>query len=299
MGLYLPDWFQSQFSTNVQMVLQYKGSVLRPLVTPGTYTGSDAASPVNFIGTVEMDDVTDRFAPMPRKDITKERRWISPTDSDLPVQLDSFDKLRTAVEPESAETMAAVAAAGRRIDRHILRAFYATAKIGVKGAGTKNYDTNNTVTVSIGGTNSRISVEKLLAMREKMKRNFVQFDQEEVFVGITAYDETALMREMQIVSSDYSGKDAPVLVDGKLKKFLGFNFVPCELIESELAGTNVVKLPVWCKSGMNFGIWGEIKTSISKRNDLRGEPWQLYITLTAGATRLEEGKVYQIESYRS
>lgn len=298
MGLNLPDWFQSQFSTNVQMTLQYRGSVLRPLVTPGTYTGSDMASPVNFIGTVEMDDVTDRFAPMGRKDISKERRWIVPTDSDLPVQIDSFDKLRTAIEPESAETMAAVMACGRRIDRHILKAMFADAKTGVKGGSTKPYTSGNTVTVSIGGTNSRINVEKLLALKELMKRNFVQFDQEEIYIPLTAYDETALLREMQVVSSDFNGGDAPVLREGKIKRFLGFNFVDCELVETECAGTNKVTLPVWCKSGMHFGIWNDIKTSISKRNDLRGEPWQLYVTLSAGATRLEEGKVYGIESYR-
>lgn len=298
MGLYLPDWFQTQFSTNVQMQLQYRGSVLRGLVTNGQYTGSDLASPVNFIGTVEMEDVTDRFAPMSHKDVTKERRWISPVDSDLPLRLDSFDKLRTAIEPESPETMAAVAAGGRRIDRHILNSFFATAKKGVKGAGTVSYDTNNTVTVSVGGTNSRLNVEKLLTVREKMKRAFVQFDQEEVYIIITAYDETALFREVQIVSNQYSGNDAAVLRDGKVKRFLGFNFVECELAETEMAGTNKVTLPVWCKSGMNFGIWDELSTSISKRNDLRGEPWQLYLKMTAGATRLEEGKVYGVESYR-
>jgi hypothetical protein len=39
--------------------------------------------------------------------------------------------------------------------------------------------------------------------------------------------------------------------------------------------------------------------TVSQRNDLRSIPWQLYTIMTAGSTRLEEDKVYAIESYRA
>jgi hypothetical protein len=45
---------------------------------------------------------------------------------------------------------------------------------------------------------------------------------------------------------------------------------------------------------MHLGIWDEVATDISKRTDLQGLPWQAYVTMTAGATRLEEAKVVQI-----
>jgi len=75
--------------------------------------------------------------------------------------------------------------------------------------------------------------------------------------------------------------------------------VYCELIESVAAGTNEVNVPVWAKSGMYLGIWNDINSDISRRNDIRGIPFQSYVTLTCGATRLEENKVYNIESYRA
>jgi hypothetical protein len=93
--------------------------------------------------------------------------------------------------------------------------------------------------------------------------------------------------------------DKPVLKDGRVNRFLGIEMVHCELIEAQAAGTNEVDVPVWCKSGMHLGIWNDITTSISKRNDLQGEPYQSYVYLTVGATRLEENKVYNIESYRA
>ena len=53
-------------------------------------------------------------------------------------------------------------------------------------------------------------------------------------------------------------------------------------------------IPVYVKSGMHFGMWNDIKTDISQRNDLQNIPWQVYVTLTGGATRIEEKKVVQI-----
>jgi hypothetical protein len=38
---------------------------------------------------------------------------------------------------------------------------------------------------------------------------------------------------------------------------------------------------------------------VSVRNDLQGEPWQLYVKGSFGATRIDEKKVFNIESYRA
>jgi len=46
-------------------------------------------------------------------------------------------------------------------------------------------------------------------------------------------------------------------------------------------------------------MWNDITTDVSQRKDLRGMPWQAYVYGTFGATRLEENKVYAIESYRA
>jgi hypothetical protein len=151
--------------------------------------------------------------------------------------------------------------------------------------------------VAVGGANSKLNVAKLKAAKELMMSKHIDFDTEEVYVGITAADHASLLNEIQIVSTDFNSR--PVLVDGKVTEFLGFKFVHCELIETQLAGTNEVTLPVWCKSGMYLGLWNDIENSVSKRNDLQGEPWQLYTKMTAGATRLEEDKVFAIESYRA
>ena len=294
----LPEWYARQYSTNIQLLLQYQGSKLSPLVTTGTYVG-DQASPVDQVGSVEMQEVTQRFAPMGRVDAPLDRRWVFPRDFDLPQLVDKFDKLRLLTDPESTFVQNGVIAAGRQKDRVILSSFFASARVGTNGSTPKAFTSANEVDVAVGGANSRLNVEKFLAVRELMRANHVDLEMEPVYCILTAKDESALLKEIQITSSEFSGKDAPVLVDGRLVRFLGINFVYCELAEEMLAGTNEVTIPVWVKSGMHIGIWNDIRTSISQRHDLQGEPWQAYIYATFGGTRIDEDKVYAIESYRA
>lgn len=314
MSINIPDHYTISFSTNVMLLLQEKGSKLRMCVSEGSYTGKQA-SPVDQIGSVEMLDVTNRFAPMGRVDVSLDRRWVTPSDFDLPQLIDTFDKLRLLTDPESSYTQNAVFAAGRKMDRLIILAFLAAAKTGEQGATSTSFGNavsgRNQVTVSFGATNSKLTVAKLLDIKRQMRANSVDFDVEEVYCGLTAADEASLLNEIQIISSDFNGGDRPVLKDGKVQRFLGINFVYCEMVETVAgkglgvaptggtANTNLAEIPVWCKSGMHLGIWNDITTSISRRNDLRGEPWQSYVTATFGATRLEENKVYNVESYRA
>jgi hypothetical protein len=280
------------------MKLQIMGSKLAGLVSTGSYVG-DQASVVDQISSIETQDVTQRFAPMGRVDAAVDRRWVFPTDSDLPQLIDKFDKLRLLTDPESIYVQNATMAFGRRKDRHILSAFFGTAKTGVAGATSTSFTSGNEIDVAVGGANSRLNVQKLLAVKELMRAQFVDLEMEPVYCILTAKDESALLQEIQIVSSEFNGNDKPVMQDGKLTRFLGINFVYCELAESVLAGTNEVTIPVWVKSGMHLGIWGDVQTSISQRHDLQGEPWQAYGKMTMGATRVEENKVYAIESYRA
>jgi hypothetical protein len=296
MSANLPTHFVQQYSTNIQLLLQQKGSKLRNTVTTGAYTGKQA-SPVDQFGAVEMQSVAGRFSPMTRVDAAADRRWVFPLDYDLPQLIDEFDKLRLITDPSSTYVQNAVMAAGRQMDRLICSAFTGTAKTGESGATSTSFTAANEVDVAVGGANSKLNVAKIKAVRELMMARHIDFDMEECYIGITAADHASLLNEIQVVSTDFNSR--PVLVDGKLTQFLGFNLVHCELIETALAGTNEVTLPVWVKSGMHLGIWNDIQNSVSRRNDLQGEPWQVYTKMTAGATRLEENRVFAIESYRA
>jgi hypothetical protein len=65
--------------------------------------------------------------------------------------IDKFDKLRLLTDPESKMVENGVLAAGRRMDKHILNAFFADAKTGVSGASTTTFTAANEVDVAVGG----------------------------------------------------------------------------------------------------------------------------------------------------
>jgi hypothetical protein len=288
----------SQFSTNIELLLQQKGSKLRGAVSTGNHVGS-AASPVDQIGSVEAQLVTSRFAPMTRVDAPMDRRWVYPSDYDLPQLIDEFDKLRLLTDPKSSYVTNATYALGRKIDVAIINATTGAAKTGQNGGTTTNVLAGNEVDVAVGGANSKLNVQKLKAVVEIAMTNEIDLDEDPLFIAVPAVDYAALWNEIQVISSDFNEGEKPVLKDGKIMSFMGINFIHVQMIETEAAGTNEVNLPVWAKSGMYLGMWNDITTSISVRNDLQSEPWQAYAKGTFGATRLDEKKVFNIESYRA
>ena len=292
MSINIPGHFSTQFSANLEMLLQQKPSKLEQYVTIGHYKG-EAGSPVNQLGAVEMQEVLSRFAPMGRVDVANDRRWVYPKDWDLPQLIDTFDLLRTVVDPKSAYVQNAHFAANRTKDTTILSAALGDAKTGVAGATTTIFPASQVVAVTEGSTgNSGLNVAKLMAARQKLRAAEVDLDMEKLVMVISAEEEVDLMREATVISSDYNG-GRPVLTDGKLSHFMGFDFIHSERLPVD--GSGYRRVVAWAKSGMHLGKWNDLTTSISTRNDLQGEPWQVYAKMTIGATRIEEKKVVEIK----
>lgn len=290
----LDTFYVEQFSMNVNTLVQQKGSRLRPAVMSGSHVGSQA-SPVDQVAPVVASKVVSRFAPMGRVDASLDRRWVFPVDYDLPQLVDQFDKLRLIVDPESTFVTNAVYAMGRAMDDEILAAFTGAAKTGVNGGTTTNILSANTVGVSTGGTTSSLNVAKLRAAK-KLLLSYDVDPEEEIYAAVSAKEHDALLNEIQIISSDFNGGDQPVLKEGKVTRFLGVNFIHTERVltgTDDASGTSN-SIPIWAKSGMYMGVWQDINASVSQRNDLQGEPWQVYVKGTFGATRLEEKKIIRV-----
>lgn len=287
----LPDHYVQQYSTNLQLLLQQKGSKLRGTVMSGGHVGKQA-SPVDQIGAIAAQKVVGRFNPMGRVDAPVDRRWVFPVDYDLPQLIDHFDKLRLLTDPQSSYVLNAMHAMGRAMDDEIVAAIFAAAKTGENGGSTTNFLTANQINVNFGASgNTGLTVAKLRKARQLLLASEVDLDSEAPTVVATSKQLDNLLSEAQIISTDFNSK--PVLVDGKISSFLGFNFVHCERLPVD--GSSYRRIPVYVKSGMYLGNWEEIHNSISKRNDLQGEPWQVYSLGTFGATRLEEKKIVEIK----
>ena len=295
MGLNVTAHTVQQYGTNVALLLQQKGSKLRDTVTIGSHVGK-AAVPVEQIGAINAKVRAGRGSPVVFTDSPETRRWVEPIDYDTDAEIiDSADKLRMLIDPQSGYVTNAVYALGRKIDDAVIAAATATAKIGENStSGTEAFDTNTyQVTGSIGGTNSGLNVAKLRAARRKLQEAFVDLDQEQPTLVITARQHDDLLNEMQVVSSDFNPQ--PVLVDGMVTRFMGFNIRVCQ----RLTFSTTRRVLAYVKSGIHLGIWNDIRADVSERADLVGRPTQVYAMGTFGATRIEQGKVIEILCYES
>lgn len=294
MSANLPNHFVSQFATNIQLLLQQQGSKLRPCVTTGSHVGKQA-SPVDQIASISMQPVTSRFAPMGRVDASVTRRWVFPSDFDLNQMIDSYDKLKLLLDPQSSYVQNAVNAAGRQMDSIILAAINGTNYIGETGATTDSFAAGMQVAVTVGGTNSGLNVAKLRQARRLIMAQNVNMEMEQFFIAVKARQHDELLQEVQVISSDFNA-GAPVLQNGRLTSFMGFNFIHTELVEA--SGTSDL-IPVFAKSGVYLGLWEDMVIDVSQRKDVQSLPWQAYLKLSIGATRLESGKIAQIACYNA
>lgn len=295
MSVNIPNHFIEQFTTNVAHLLQIQGGKMRPLVTEASYSGESAVV-VDQYGAVEMQEITSRFQPMGRVDAAVDRRWVYPVDYSLPQMVDTFDKLRLMVDPQGPLAQAAIKAAARKMDEIIFDAFFADAKTGKSGGTTEAFDTtNHRVDAAVGAAaDSGLNVDKILQGIRILEDNDVDTEAEMPILAITPKQHENLKRQTQVINSDYFTKGgAPILAaDGRVTQFAG-----CRIVTSRLVPSNASYrlCPLWVPSGMHLGIWSDVKARVDSRADIEGVPYQLYTTLTAGATRLEAGRVIQIE----
>ena len=288
----IPALFTTQFSSLLELKLQQMGSKLRGRVREQTHVGKQA-SPVNQIGAIQMKAPAGRFAPKNRTDADFTRRWVTPQDGEIDQLIDSFDELRTIIDPKNMYVENASMAVGRGWDDAIIAAFFGSASTGVdEGAMvTETFSTTNFQIASTFGASSAagLTVAKMIECKRILRHYHVDLEAERPTMVIGSQQESDLLNQTQVVSTEFN--DRPVLVDGSVKQFLGFDLV---LSERLATASSVRNIPVFVKSGMHLGMWQDMTNRISIRNDLSSEPYDLYTKTTFGATRLEPGKVISI-----
>jgi hypothetical protein len=286
--------FTTQYTTNLELLLQQKGSKLRGKVAEGMHVGK-MASPIQQIAPITAQKPKGRFAPKDRVDTNFVRRWVFPTAADVNQLIDSFDELQTIIDPKSAYTQNAANAFGRAWDDEILASTTRTAYIG-QDAASLTQETFDTTKFQIAANFEAsapvgMTVAKLIEAKRLFRHYHNDLDSEEVtFIG-GSKQESDLLKQTQVVSTEYN--DRPVLVDGKLTRFMGFNLVFMERVPETTASTTRGCL-AFVKSGLYLGMWRDLTNRISIRNDLTSEPWQLYSQAMYGGTRTQPGKVLQI-----
>lgn len=301
--------FVQQYSTNITMLLQQQGSRLRNTVMNYSFTGK-AASMAEQFGSVNPVRNQSRHSDTPLISTPQDKRWVYPNDYDWADLIDQQDRLRMLIDPAGPYTQAGVMAMGRAMDDEIIAGLFGSNNTGENGTSATGtlyaYNSNSqSVAATVGASAATgLNIAKLRAAKKILLQADVDVDNDQLFMAITAQQHDNLLNEAQAISLDYNTR--PVLVDGKISSFMGFNFIHSERIpgaanfntaintglsSADSDGSYVTgsrwMVPFWAKSGAALGMWNDVQASVDKRPDKRNS-WQVYVTGTFGGARLEE-----------
>lgn len=285
--------FVQQYTQNVMLLAQQIGTRLAASVMQGHYVGKAGVPVEQFQATVASKRTT-RYPSLTPADIQSDRRWVYPSDYDWNDLIDTVDKLRMLIDPQSSYVQSAVAALNRAKDDEIIAAFFGVAKTGSDQQNSISFPASQQISASEGASAATgLNVEKLKAGMQQLLVNeaWDPSSGERITCVVGAKQNRNLFDEVQIINADYN-QDRPVIADGFVMQWGKVDFIHSERLP--LNGSSQTRCPMYTKRGMHLGMWNDISTDVSQRKDLGGLPWQVYAYETIGATRIEEKRVVEI-----
>ena len=279
--------FVQQYSNNVQMLSQQKGSLLRSAVDVETVVGKNAF--FDQVGSALAVKRTTRHADTPQMDTPHARRRVSLVDYEYADLIDNQDKIRTLIDPTSSYATAAAYALGRAQDDEIIAALSGTAFTGETGSTSTALPSSQKITES--GT-AGLTIAKLRSAKEILDAASVDPSIAR-YIAVSPKQITDLLGTTEVTSSDFNSVKA--LANGEVNSFLGFNFI----VSNRLTSASSKRLClVWAMDGCKMAIGQDLMTRIDERSD-KGYAHQVYVCQSIGATRMEEEKVVTIQAHEA
>jgi len=273
--------FVEQYKSNVFHLAQQKGSRLRGAVKSETVTGTSHY--FERIGATAAQVRTTRHSNTPQIDTPHSRRKVTLADYDWADLIDQEDKVRMLISPQSEYAKAGAYAMGRAMDDAIIAAASGNAFGGVAGATSIALPAGQKIAV---GTTS-LTVAKLISAKEILDASDVDPDEEKYLV-CSAKEITSLLGDDKVTSADFNSVKA--LVAGQVDTFMGFKFIRTERIAAS-GGDNLAL--AFTQSSIGLALGKDISTRISERDD-KNYATQVFLSMTIGATRVEDEKVVEI-----
>jgi len=276
--------FVNQFTDNIRQLVQQKISKLRNTVLVDTNFVGEFKF-YDQLGATNMVEKTSRHQDTPSIDPDHQRRRLSKRDFIHNTLFDTEDQLRMIIDPKSAYSMSAAMSAGRQMDDIIIEAFDAEAFAGKSGGTGTDFDTNNIVAVGTTG----LTKAKMLSAMQKLDDNDVEAD--ERFIVAAPKQIVNMLGTTEVASSDFNVVKA--LVQGEINTWLGFQFIKSTRLQPTTSGGSIRKVFAWHRAAMQLGIGKEPSVRIDQRAD-KSYAWQVFLSMTINATRLEEKRIIQI-----
>ncbi len=279
--------FVEQYSSNIQMLSQQKGSLLRDKVRLESVTGKNAF--FDQIGSVTATVRSTRHSDTPQADTPHSRRRVSLVDYEFADLVDDLDKVRMLVDPTSSYAQAAAYAMGRAMDDAIIAAATGASDTGV--AGGTSVALPSAQKIAEAGT-AGLTIAKLRQAKEIIDLADVDPSLKR-YIIVSPKQITDLLGTTEVTSSDFNTVKA--LASGDVNTFLGFDF--CVTNRLTIA-SNKRKCFAFVQDGVALAMGKDSTARIDERSD-KGYATQVYYSAAFGATRMEEAKVVEILAHEA
>ena len=273
----------TQFSDMVHIAAQQTKARLRPFVQIKQMKGDVFA--YDGLGPVEASEIIGMHQPVVFSDIDHKRRKISRRRFAVTLPIDKSNVRGMLLDPQADYAMACVRAMERVFDRIVVEALFADVYTGREFGTTVAFAADGGKTVTATGG---LTYEKLLEINQNYIDNEVGNDVPVMKVmGISGDEHTALMKETELISGDYSRQY--VVDGGEMQKAAGLGLVKfAGAINRPILNVTggVRSCFVMTQGAMVVGMSKEMELSIKDRPDLH-ETTQVEIVFEFGAVRSE------------
>lgn len=293
MTVSIPVSFVQQYTKNLQMLCQQKGSKLRGLVSVEQVKGECAY--FEQIGAVEATEAAARngggytyHTETPITDTPYSRRRLDMTTFRLADLIENDDRVKLLIDPTNQTAQTFANALGRAIDMKLLKMAVGPAKTGHDGSTEVELPAGQIVDSAAAAV---FNVDKLIEVKTLMDKADVP--EEDRYMAVSAADLKNLLKDQKATSVDYATVRA--LVQGQIDTFMGFKFVRISDKVWTAAGIDANVAVAFHREGLKLGIGQDIITHIDQRPD-RNYATQVYSEINFGACRMDENKVVQVKS---
>jgi len=276
MAISISNAFVTLFDTEVKQAYQADAVLrntvrLRTGVTAATHKFPKIGAGVAQV-RIPQSDVTPLNVSYDQATVTLQD-WIAAEYSDI------FNQAKVNFDERQELVQVVGKAVARRADQIIINAIAASS-------------TALTVSNDIGGTDSNLNIQKLIAAKQALDTANVPM--EDRFMLIHAANLAGLLNETEVTSSDYNTVKA--LVQGQLDTYLGFKIITVgDRTEGGLTGGGTGqdrKVWAWHKSAVgmaeSMGIRSEINYIPEKTS------WLVASMFSAGAVAIDAGGIVEI-----
>lgn len=284
-----------EFAKTVHVLAQEKESKLLPFVKVIDFSGE--AYGYDRFGTVQVQEVVERFQPIQLADAAWDRRWMNPRWFAVPVGIDEKDVEKMMRNPGQELAEACAFALNRERDAIIYQAAYSAVNTGKSYASTTSVTAANDGVTTIDATGGFG-----FATLQTIKQNFVDAavaTDVDTNIALTVDGKRLanLMGEIELTSFDYATEKP--LATGTMGQAYGIKLIPfasnpgsgyTPLLQVGAVTSSDRTLVALAENSIVFAK-GITKIRIEKRIDMLNTPTQIIAEMAIAAVRTEGCRV--------